>query len=69
MGESSWDVMLTSHLHLGCWLRVSGASPLIPLRAFVVLTKSSPRYSQLHALDLVVVYNVIDIRLLSLFYW
>ena len=51
--------MLTTRLHLGSWLRVIGALPLIPLYAFVILTRNSPESSQLHLLGLVVVFNAI----------
>jgi hypothetical protein len=51
--------MLTTRLHLESWLRVSGALPLSPLYAFVVLTRTSPHSSQLHLLGLVIVCNVI----------
>jgi hypothetical protein len=69
MVESSWDMMLTTRQHLQSWLRVSGALPLIPLYAFVILTKTSPHSSQLHVLGLAVIFNVTDSRLLSQFHW
>jgi hypothetical protein len=62
-------MMLTSSLHLGSWLKVSGALTLIPVYGFVILTRTSPHSSQLYVVGLVVVCNVIDIRLSSLFYW
>jgi len=33
-----WGVMLTIHLHLDLMLRMSGAIPLLPLRAFTAWT-------------------------------
>ena len=30
-GQSSWEVWLTTHLHLGTKLRMSGATPLLSL--------------------------------------
>jgi len=58
--------MLTTCLHLVSWLRVSGTLPLIPLYAFVILTRTPPHYCHLHVLGLVEVINVVDIRLSSL---
>ena len=57
--------MLTTCLLLGSWLKVSGTLPLVPLYAFVILTRTSPDYSQLRVLGLVVVFNVTVIRLSS----
>ena len=59
--------MLTNGLQLGPWLRVSGALPLIPLCVIMVLIRTSPHFSQLYVLVLVIVFNVTDIRRL-LFY-
>ena len=67
-GESTCDAMLTTRLHLGSWLGVSGTLPLIPLYAFVIFTRTS-HSCHLHVLGLVEVLNVIDIKLSSLFYW
>ena len=69
MVESSWDMMVTTRLHLQSWLRVSGALPLIRLYAFVILTKTLRHSTQLHVLGLVVIFNVTESKLLSLFYW
>jgi hypothetical protein len=69
VGESSWDMMLTTSFHLGSWLRVSGALRLILPYAFMILTRTSPHSSQLYVVDLMVVFNVIDIGFSSLFYW
>jgi len=59
--------MLTARLHLGYLLRLSGALPLIPLYAFMILTRNSPESSQLHVLGLMVVFNVTDMKLSSVF--
>jgi hypothetical protein len=61
-------MMLTISRHLGSWLRVSGALPLIPLYAIVILTRTSPHSPQLYVEGLVVVFKVIDIRLSYLFW-
>jgi len=55
-------MMLTTSLHLGSWLRVSGALPLIPPYACVILTRTSPYLSQFYVVGRVVVFNVMDIR-------
>jgi hypothetical protein len=34
--QSDWDLMLTSHFHIGLRLRTSGAIHLLPLYAFVL---------------------------------
>jgi hypothetical protein len=60
-------MMLTTNVHLGPSLRVSGALPLIFLYVILVLTRTSPHSSQLYVLGLVVVFNVTDIRLLFCF--
>ena len=35
------DAMLTCHLHLAQWLRVSGATPLLPLYEFTMWTEET----------------------------
>jgi len=37
-GKSGWYVMLTCHLHLALRLRMSTATPLLPLHAFAAYT-------------------------------